>query len=238
MMQWVSDSQGRRLVCNGIDIDEAMEERYLKFYNGAANIDRPSFDVERFIDEELLKDRIDYDPEALDLPREVLGITQFNPDGSRLIRISVNLYRERESPAARGRFRFTCAHEAFHAIFHGPMFQKGGKSMCLERHIREDIVDPSQAPGDFTEWQANRGAAALLMPHSVFAESVKRLRAASRGVSSDLLAHALSSRFDVSLQSARIRLQTLGLMTAPGDDFEPEFNGVDSFKDPREREWR
>lgn len=237
-MQWIDDLQGRRLVCNGADIDQAMEERYLKFFKGTVNIAQPAFDIEQYIEEELQKDRIEYEPEAVGLPRNVLGVTQFNPDGSKLIRISAELYRKRESSVSRGRFRFTCAHEAFHAIFHAQLFQHGGGgSMCREGQIREDLVEPLRDSSDFTEWQANRGAAGLLMPHSVFSENVKQLRAASRGISVDLLAQALASRFDVSLQSARIRLQTLGLMTAPEDDFELEFGGIDSFRDPRERKW-
>lgn len=241
MMQWVKDRKsqyGQKLVCTGADIDEAMEIYYLKMFNGTCDVDRPAFDVENFVDEKLRADGIEFEPEANGLPRDVLGMTKFNPDGTRLIRIAAELYQDRASTMSRGRFRFTCAHEAFHAIFHAPLFKgKSGHSACLERHIREDNVEPVHTSSDFVEWQANRGAAALLMPHSIFVERVTRLRAASRGASLDQLVQGLSNLFDVSKQSAQIRLQTLKLLVPPSDDYALEFDGVDGYRDPRERKW-
>jgi len=237
-MQWIDDPRsqyGCRLVCNGADIDELMEEHYLKFHGGTCNLDQPALDVERFIEEYLRKDRVEYEPDATGLPVSVLGATQFNPDGSRLIRISAVLYRQRSSSVARGRFRFTCAHEGFHAMFHGRLFRRGGRSVCLERHIREDFVEPTQVPGDFTEWQANRGAAALLMPQSIFAEHVKRVRAGRGAGDSDRLVRNLADRFDVSRQSVEIRLQTLGLWASPDTEPVLQSDGIDSYQDPRTR---
>jgi len=242
MMQWVDDRKspyGRKLVCTGADIDEAMEAHYLKAFNGTCNVDRPAFDVENFVGEKLRADGIEFEPEATGLPHDVLGMTRFNPDGTRLIRIAAELYQARTSAISRGRFRFTCAHEAFHAIFHTQLFKgKSGRSECLERHIREDHVEPVLTSSDFVEWQANRGAAALLMPHSIFREQVTRLRAGTgRGANLDLLIQGLSDLFEVSRQSAQIRLQTLKLLTPPGDDFALEFDGIDSFREQRDRKW-
>ncbi len=237
-MEWVTDSSspyGCRLVCSGTEIDDVMEEHYLRFHNGTASIDQPALDIERFIDDYVRKSQVEYDPQATDLPAGVLGLTQFNPDGSRLIRISASLFRQRQSMGEAGRFRFTCAHEAFHAMYHTRLFRSGGRSVvCLERHIREDLVEPQQA-GDFTEWQANRGAAALLMPKSVFVERVSRERRQGAGRSVQLLVNALAGRFNVSRQSASIRLQTLGLWGSEEGEFVLEHNGVDSYTDPRER---
>ncbi len=238
-MQWIDDSKsqyGRRFVCSGKDIDEVMEEHYLKFHKGNHNFDQSAFDIERFIEECLRKEEIEYEPEAIDLSVGVLGETRFNPDGSRLIRISAKLYRQRHLPAARARFRFTCAHEAFHAMFHGPLFARGGRIVCLGRHIREDFVEPRNETVDFIEWQANRGAAALLMPQSIFTECVKRERKTNRrsgGI--DLLIDNLSARFDVSKQSVKIRLQSLGLWAQPEDEQLLEHDGIDSYQDIRSR---
>lgn len=237
-MKWVADTQGkywRQLHCSGFDIDEVMEERFLRFYKGACNIDQPALDIERFIDEELQKERVEFDPEASDLPRDVLGATEFNPDGSRLIRINVGLYRQRNSPAPRGRYRFTCAHEIFHALFHGQLFQKAGQLICSSQHIREDMVESVSGHSDFTEWQANRGAAALLMPRTIFEENVKRIRSNSAGLTRDSLILNLANRFDVSKQSVSIRLKTLGLFSASDRGYELEYDGIDSYVDKRER---
>ncbi len=237
MMQWITDSQstyGCRLVCTGDDIDEAMEERYLRFYNGTSKIDHPAIDIERFIDE-LRSERIEYEPEAADLPDNVLGETQFNPDGSRLIRISSGLYCQRNSLLNKGRFRFTCAHEGFHAMCHSRLFRKGGSLICSGQHVREDMVESTLVSADFTEWQANRGAAALLMPRSIFRENVKSIRR-TVGISNvDSLVQNLATRFDVSKRSVQIRLQTLKLMALPDDDTVLEHDGIDSYADKRAR---
>ena len=166
---------------------------------------------------------------------DVLGATQFNPDGSRLVRIDGILYRQRNFPAVRGRFRFTCAHEVFHAMFHGQLFRRGGRSVCLERHIREDFIEPSQASEDFTEWQANRGAAALLMPHTIFAEHVKQENRKIGDTGADLFVRNLAAKFEVSLQSVRLRLQTLKLLTVLDGAVELQYDGIDSYEDPRHR---
>lgn len=234
MMKWITDKQalyGRRLICTGTDIDDAMEEWYLKFFRGSCDINRPVIDIEKFI-EALLKEGIDYDPEASDLPGDVLGATIFNPDKSRLIRINVNLYRHRDSLRNRGRFRFTCAHEAFHALIHGSLFQGSGKLICYEQHIREDVGEQPKT-GDYTEWQANRGAAALLMPRSIFEECIKQVCLKSHEL--NYLVNDLATRFDVSKLAAKIRLQTLGKLPIPNDDFALQYNGIDSYCDPRER---
>jgi len=236
MMQWIDDDQsvyGRRLIATGIDIDEAMEMKYLAFFNGKCDIDHPCFDIERFIDENLRKDNIEFEPEATDLRFNVLGATKFNPDGSRLIQISAKLYRQRNSTALKGRFRFTCAHEVFHSVFHGPLFRSGGHLKCFEHHIQEDMVEPEKKSNDFTEWQANRGAAALLMPGSIFKENVKRIRATSYDHES--LVRDLASLFDVSRQSVQIRLQTFRFVAVGEDDFKLENDGIDSYQDVRKR---
>jgi len=238
MMKWVVDSQskyGCQLHCSGSDIDEAMEERFLRFYEGTCNIDEPALDIERFIDEGLQKDRVEFDPEAGDLPKGVLGATQFNQDGSRLIKINVDLYRQRKLPAQRGRYRFTCAHESFHALFHSKLFKKDGRLICSSHHIREDMVESISGHSDFTEWQANRGAAALLMPRAIFEENVKRIRSTSTGMILDNLIVGLATRFDVSKQSVQIRLQTLRLFSSPDTDLVLEHDGIDSYVDERER---
>lgn len=237
MMQWVDDAQsiyGRRLVCRGEDIDEAMEARYLRFFNGACNVDKPAIDIEQFIDT-LIKEHIDYDPQASDLPFSVLGATKFQADGSRLVQVNPRHF-SKDDPAVKGRFRFTCAHEVFHALYHAPLFSRGGHLKCYTNQIREDMSEPATNSKDYTEWQANRGAAALLMPSSIFKEVVKRSKL-NTSDNLDALIRRLAVLFNVSRQSVRIRLQTLRMIATPEDDIVLQYNGIDDFRDTRDRKW-
>ena len=241
MMRWVDDQEstyGCRLICNGSDIDDVMEEKYLKFYKGSTvNMNHPALDLDGFI--ETLSPDIEYDQEAEGLSVFILGATKFNADGTRLIQINANLYRQSNSSASKGRFRFTCAHEIFHAIFHTELFNKSGNAgyiRCFDHHIKEDMVaETAQTMKDFTEWQANRGAAALLMPVSIFKEKVKQIRRKSHN--HDFIVGELMANFDVSRQSVEIRLGTLGLLNAREEEVELEHNGIDSYSDPRVRKW-
>lgn len=240
MMQWVDDREspyGCRLVCSGADIDDIMEERYLRFYKGACNMAHPAIDLDRFTDEALAQEDIGFDAQA-ELSKFILGATMFNPDGSKLIQINAILYHQRNTPAFKGRFRFTCAHEIFHALFHGQLFRNAGDDRtlrCFENHFEESTIAPSMNTRDFIEWQANRGAAALLMPVSIFKEKVRQFR--SKSHNQNALLQDLMGRFDVSKQSAELRLKTLGLLILPGDDFVLEHDGIDSYEDHRRREW-
>jgi Zn-dependent peptidase ImmA (M78 family) len=236
MMQWVDEQNiyGRRLACLGIDIDEAMELKYFEFFNSKYDINHPALDIERFIDDGLRQYHIEFEPEA-DLPFNVLGATKFNPDGSRLIQINAKLYRERNSTISRGRFRFTCAHEVFHALYHCQLFKNRGQLESYGYNIREDVVEPDRTSNNFIEWQANRGAAALLMPVSIFKEKVKQMRSQSCDHNS-LLGH-LSTSFDISKQSVKVRLKTLGLLLPSGDEYTLQYNGIDSYRDHRQRGW-
>jgi hypothetical protein len=234
-MRWITDNQatyGRRLICSGADIEDFMEERYYRFCGGKIDVNRPAIDVGNFIDR-LFKERVEYSPDDSDLPSGVLGATVFNQDKSCLIRISAGLYKERNAVQVRGRFRFTCAHESFHALVHGPLFQGAGRLFCHNHTIKEDVGNDQPKVGDYTEWQANRGAAALLMPRSIFEQCVKQIR--SKSNDHEFLVNTLVRLFDVSKQAATIRLQNLGLLSLAEDDFELQLNGIDSYRDLRER---
>jgi len=101
------------------------------------------------------------------------------------------------SPESR---RFTAAHELIHYFLHG-----GREFLCGNTGLSEENVGA-------LEWQANQGAAELLMPYRVFLPFIKNIR-------SILLAdeerafRLIAKEFSVSPVTARLRLR----------DLEPEF---------------
>ena len=101
------------------------------------------------------------------------------------------------SPESR---RFTAAHELIHYLLHG-----GRQFLCGNTGLAEGNVGA-------LEWQANQGAAELLMPYRVFLPFIKNIRSillADEGRAFRLIA----KEFSVSLSTAQLRLR----------DLEPEF---------------
>jgi len=176
-----------------------------------------------------------------DLPADVLGMTEFDRNGKPRIRINRDLSDaldgEYEIPGMAGRQRATLAHEAAHVILHRFLFafdprqfelslssEKNSTASEPQRCLKRDAV--FRAGGsDWKEVQANMGMAALLMPRRIFravsAEEIGRagigeaeLEAGTAPVVA--LARALSKRFDVSREAARIRLETLKIVRPRG----------------------
>ena len=121
------------------------------------------------------------------------------------------------------RYRFTLAHEAGHAIWHGLYFKSLERAektpmhllTCTSKSIKQDnelYSAYSENHLRILEYQANRSASALLMP----ASAVNRLFAArgeclTRDESEDRII-LTAATFRVSDTAARIRLEQLGLI--------------------------
>lgn len=228
------------------EIDAIMEEHYYGFWNGKCDFDQPALDMDKFISEYLGPKGIEYDSEASsqEFGVNVLGKTIFNPDGSKLILINKTLRQNRHRPGGEGRYNFTAAHESFHALQHGPLFdfprgqlqigleQESKKShACLNRDVVDDNSGERQTP--WQETQANRGASSLLMPKTLFSQHFERERK-SYGIDSGaaLLARAdrldavigyLSRTFGASKQAVKYRILSLKLLQ---DEMQLEFDGV------------
>ena len=107
------------------------------------------------------------------------------------------------SAHAKTRQRFSIAHEIGHLLLHE------GRPMFIDRDGRLDRRDEVSALGtDTEEIEANRFAAALLMPRPLLAEAVGRLHRNGQAVSPEVLA----KRFEVSVQAMEYRLINLGLL--------------------------
>ncbi|HNW04901.1 MAG TPA: ImmA/IrrE family metallo-endopeptidase [Oscillospiraceae bacterium] len=103
--------------------------------------------------------------------------------------------------------RFTVAHELIHYLLHS-----GGQFLCENTGVSQGAVGA-------LEWQANQGAAELLMPYRVFLPFVKNIR--SILLSDERRAFRLIAKeFSVGPSTARLRLRDL----AP--EFEQYCSGV------------
>lgn len=109
-------------------------------------------------------------------------------------RIWVNAIEARRSP---GRRRFTVAHELGHWVLHAQ-----GAGAAQSRWCRTDEVAEAGSTSAL-ESEANRFAAAVLMPRALVVAESERVR---------LNVGVLARRFDVSEQAMRIRLDVLSLL--------------------------
>ncbi len=103
--------------------------------------------------------------------------------------------------------RFTAAHELIHYLLHG-----GKQYLCADTGVSRGAVGA-------LEWQANQGAAELLMPYRVFLPYVKNIRSILLSDERRAL-RMIAKEFSVSLSAAGLRLREL----AP--EFEQYCSGV------------
>jgi len=197
---------------------------------------QPTLDIERFI--QGLGVHMD---QHADLDPTVLGLTEFYTDGPPRILINRDLTGaiddEQTPPGFRGRWRATMAHEASHVLMHHVLFQvnqdqenlfrmeeKAGPQLLM-RCLKKDVLFRSEGVKDWREVQANMGMAALRMPQGVFRRLAVKV-AEQYCFSTDALcigskaaatvAVEMAALLDVSKQAARIRLETLGILSPAG----------------------
>lgn len=195
----------------------------------------PVVDIEGFLERYL---KVGLDQHA-DLAADVLGLTEFFPGKTPRVAINKDLtgsaIDEDGSPLGlRGRWRATLAHEASHVVIHRPLFELPPEQPSLFGHHGGPAQEPQRlmrcqkrsvlyrgTTSDWREIQANQGMAALLMPRSVFLEVTRALLRGSRPpalgtLETRQLIGDVASRFEVSRQAAEIRLATLGVVGAAG----------------------
>jgi len=158
-------------------------------------------------------------PEYTWLPRGVLGATDFAADGGLRVQVSAELSNRAErDPAAEKLLRSTVAHEAAHVLLHRVLFLKessalfGGLASRCELCRSVAFTRPGYQ-GEWWEWQANRGMAALLLPREALtAWTGERERHAPRETVT-ARREAAAREFGVSVDAVRRRqaqLQALG----------------------------
>jgi hypothetical protein len=137
------------------------------------------------------------DSSVTDLPVGVEGLTQYRPEAKTIeITLSTGTYTGLEEDEPRA--RFSLFHEVVHAFVHWPLLIK--LSVLPHRELTAVFRQTEKTHRDFedTEWQANAGAAAMLMP----ASGLERLRKCGPLSTSRVVDH-----FGVSRQSAEIRIR-------------------------------
>jgi len=153
------------------------------------NVKTPPVPVEEIARQ--LGARVSYEP----FSREVSGVL-FRDEGKGNAVIAVN------ASHTSTRHRFTIAHELGHLRLHE------GTRVFVDRPARIDRRDGVASKGvDRHEIEANRFAAALLMPHEML---VAELNGAPDLQIRELI-DILARRFDVSKQAMGNRLSNLGL---------------------------
>lgn len=181
---------------------------------------------------------LDIEADYVDLPKGVLGRTQFQRDGQARVEIRRELSDAAELDAlARRRLRTTLAHEAGHVTCHAQLFFEDSQTRSLFQGeqeqapraskilCREDGVGKLGYRGEWWEFQANQCMACLLLPRDLFMDRVKRaLRAL--GIESfeeaiarqkdELLIHEISRCFDVSFDVVFYRLEAFGFVPKLG----------------------
>ncbi len=198
--------------------------------------EQPTVDIERLI--QRLDVRMD---QYADLDPTVLGLTEFYTNEPPKIFINRDLTGaiddDHTPPGIRGRWRATIAHEASHVVMHRVLFaldqhqdglfrmQEQPEPKRLMRCLKKNVLFRGSGTNDWREVQANMGMAALLMPQSPFRQLAgkvaeqRRLATESLTIGSSpaaTLAAEMAALFDVSRQAARIRLETLGILSPAG----------------------
>jgi hypothetical protein len=177
--------------------------------------------IDRFIEK-----RFDVVPQYEELPKGVLGFTEFGKQGVKGVYVSSAL--EDDTKAGERRIRSTLAHEGGHGLLHGHLFVlEGGQSALFPegKSAKPRILCRDEQPqeatksykGEWWEFQANRAIGALLMPKSLALVAVdqyltpngmlglKTLPAGNRKAA----ARQLAEIFDVNPIVAEIRLKEM-----------------------------
>lgn len=225
------------------EIDDLMENHLLSFEKKVKQIKTPPVPVDLFVEKYL---DVDFDNYAkLKTPKEnILGATYFLNDGRIAIKIDKSVTEQADSEENNGRYNFTVCHEAFHAMCHKELFlqdksqiefsglEKKKQIECLGR----DFGIFSEKKNLTTPWwevQANMGAAALLMPKTMFLEyfisernaygALDNYKLVSQRNTLYSVVSYLANTFGASMEAVKIRLNQLNCLP---DIRQGEFFGV------------
>ena len=213
------------------EIDSLMENHLAEFSKKITTIKIPPVPVDLFV-EKYLGVEFDNYAQLITETDNILGATYFGDSGI-AIKIDKSLTEKADSKENIGRYNFTVSHEAFHALYHKELFaqdknqlefsglERKKKIECLGRDMGV-FSEKTKAKTPWWEVHANMGAAALLMPKTMFLEHFVTERNAYGVTDNYKLAtmqHVLypvicylSNTFNASMEAVRIRLNQLGCL--------------------------
>ena len=176
---------------------------------------RPATDVDA-----LLELHLGVVPEFTWLPRGVLGATEFTAKGDIRLQVSAELsLRADREGAAEKLMRSTLAHEAAHILLHRVLFLKESSDIFGGLASRSELCRSVGVPrpgyqGEWWEWQANRGMAALLMPADPLRAWLAERERTAPGERVVPRREAAAAAFGVSADAVRRRLAQLRALEA------------------------
>ncbi|QZO76317.1 ImmA/IrrE family metallo-endopeptidase [Helcococcus kunzii] len=212
---------------------EDKAENMLEVYNNGKHLEVLSpIDVDHFA-EFYLKASIDYANLSNDF--KTLGLTCFydgfielwNDDRTEPIRIhstgdTIFLETETDSISTPERTRFTIMHECSHLILHKRFYYVGegqkDKIIPYQPYRHEAWKkEPPLTDSEIHEWQANRLAAALLVPRiTLKGYLIDRLKLSEECLNkinlSDQIIEEIASQYEVSKEMMRRRLRDLEII--------------------------
>jgi hypothetical protein len=177
--------------------------------------------IERFIEKRFNNVPIIYEP----LPPQVLGFSEFGPNGVQAIHIADT--GAQRTQAHERRVSSTLAHESGHCLMHAHLFLAefdhgrlfdNDPDVTSQRVLCRDEHDPSRTQrkydGRWWELQANRAIGGLLMPKEIFLEFMAPFlqKRGTFGIEvvpesrCEEIVRAAADTFDVNPAVARIRI--------------------------------
>ena len=226
-MRWIADNTGRFTTrpfysnedmeseCEGVVSDFLIEARGAVTY--PLTTDDLTLIVERYADLNLYADlRSEGD--------DVQGLTSFKSGKRPSVMIDERLSADERRA---NRLRTTLAHEFGHVRLHNIMFQDEARGVPLfgaartgeQKCRREGIVSPSRV--DWLEFQAGYVCTALLAPKRRVIEILARANPAGEPLvvgelSAETAARAVAHAFEISVEAARVRIQSVGAVDPVG----------------------
>jgi Zn-dependent peptidase ImmA (M78 family) len=226
-MRWIADTTGRfgkRPFYTNDDMESECEGVVSDFLIDAGgeviyplSTDDLTLIVERFAD-------LDLYANLCANGDDVQGVTSFVSGKRPAVRIDERLSTDERR---RNRLRTTLAHEFGHVRLHDILFQEQARGVPLfgevrkgEQQCRRDgIANPSKT--DWLEFQAGYVSTALLAPKRRVLQVLARTDPSQSvlvagEVAAEQAARTIAEAFEISLEAARIRLQTVGALGASG----------------------
>ena len=115
-----------------------------------------------------------------------------------------------ESASQEQRYRFTLGHEVGHVVCHQKYYTKSNEQKICNRGYSERRLLKNDI--DWLEWQADRFAAAILMPNQAVKNLIKSIVLNSYERRYEEYVYQVSKTFNVSWQAAEIRLKNLNII--------------------------